>query len=79
MVRCLDELFRPHEDLLPLFFQFYAGMLKKGFEIPHDYVSPYRPKELKTYTKSTSRYGATYTSNPVKSKPKQESSQPTKS
>ncbi len=26
-----DELFRPHEDLLPLFFHFEAGLMRKNF------------------------------------------------
>lgn len=50
-VYCWQELFRPHEDLLPLFFQFYAGMLRNGFDIPHDYKSPFRPAQLKQYKK----------------------------
>ena len=46
-VFCWEELFRPHEDLLPLFFQFYAGLLRNNFEIPHDYRSVFRPAMLK--------------------------------
>lgn len=46
-IYCWEELFRPHEDLLPLFFTFYAGLLRNNFEIPHGYVSPYRPAKLK--------------------------------
>ena len=48
---CWEELFRPHEDLLSLFFQFYAGVLRNNYEIPHDYVSPFRPAKLKEYKK----------------------------
>lgn len=48
-MRCWEELFRPHQDLLPMFFQFYDGLQKKGYENKSDYVSPYRPKELKKY------------------------------
>ena len=50
-IYCWEELFRPHEDLVPLFFQFYAGVLRQEFAIPHDYVSPYRPAQLKQYKK----------------------------
>lgn len=50
-VYCWEELFRPHEDLLPMFFQFYAGLLRNNFEIPHDYKSPFRPAQLKQYKK----------------------------
>jgi hypothetical protein len=50
-VYCWEELFRPHEDLLPLFFQFYAGILRNGFDIPHDYKSVFRPEQLKVYKK----------------------------
>jgi hypothetical protein len=32
-----------------LFFQFYDGLLKKGYDTKKDYTSPYRPKELKKY------------------------------
>lgn len=32
-----------------MFFQFYDGLQKKGFDQKKDYVSPYRPKELKKY------------------------------
>jgi hypothetical protein len=46
-IKCWEELFRPHEDLLPMFFQFYAGVLRKGFPIQKDYVSPHRPKDFK--------------------------------
>ena len=48
---CCEELFRPHEDLLPLFFHFYAGLLRNGFDIPHGYKSPFRPTQLKQYKK----------------------------
>ena len=51
-VRCWEELFRPHEDLLPMFFQFYAGLLRKDFPIQANYVSPYRPKDFKIYKKA---------------------------
>jgi hypothetical protein len=51
-IRCWEELFRPHEDLLPMFFQFYAGLLRKDFPIQTNYVSPYRPKDFKIYKKS---------------------------
>jgi hypothetical protein len=51
-IRCWEELFRPHEDLLPMFFQFYAGLLRKEFPIQNSYVSPYRPKDFKIYKKS---------------------------
>ena len=50
-IYCWEELFRPHEDLLPLFFQFYAGLLRQNFDIPHGYTSPFRPAELKKYLK----------------------------
>lgn len=50
-VYCWEELFRPHEDLLPMFFQFYAGLLRNNFEVPHDYKSPFRPAQLKQYKK----------------------------
>lgn len=43
------ELFKPHQDLLPTFFQFYEGLIKKGYDKKADYVSPYRPAELKKY------------------------------
>lgn len=51
-IRCWEELFRPHEDLLPMFFQFYAGLLRKEFPIQNGYVSPYRPKDFKIYKKT---------------------------
>jgi|JI9StandDraft_1071089.scaffolds.fasta_scaffold1015014_1 hypothetical protein len=46
-VKCWEELFRPYEDLLPMYFQFYAGLLRKDFPIQKDYVSPHRPKDFK--------------------------------
>lgn len=46
-VKCWEELFRPHEDLLPMFFQFYAGLLRKEFPMQKDYVSPHRPHDFK--------------------------------
>lgn len=45
--KCWEELFRPHEDLLPMYFQFYAGLLRKEFPIQKDYVSPHKPKDFK--------------------------------
>ncbi len=51
-IRCWEELFRPHEDLLPMFFQFYAGLLRKDFPIQANYVSVYRPKDFKIYKKT---------------------------
>lgn len=50
-VRCWEELFRPHEDLLPMFFQFYAGLLRKEFPIQMNYVSKHRPNNFKIYQK----------------------------
>lgn len=50
-IYCCEELFRPHEDLLPMFFQFYAGLLRNGYDVPHDYKSVYRPAQLKQYKK----------------------------
>ena len=50
-VRCWEELFRPHEDLLPMFFQFYAGLLRKEFPIQMNYVSQHRPNNFKIYQK----------------------------
>ena len=32
-----------------MFFQFYDGLLKKGYDQKLDYVSAYRPKQLKKY------------------------------
>lgn len=46
-VKCWEQLFRPHEDLLPMYFQFYAGLLRKEFPIQKEYVSPHRPKDFK--------------------------------
>ena len=46
-IKVWDELFRPYDDLLPMFFQFYAQILKKEFPIPKDYVSIHRPKDFK--------------------------------
>ena len=48
-VRCEFELFKPHQDLLPHFFKFYESMSKKGYDQKPNYVSPYRPMELKKY------------------------------
>ena len=48
-VKAEYEVFKPHQDLLPTFFQFYEGFLKKGYDQKGSYVSPYRPKELKKY------------------------------
>ena len=28
-IKVWEEMFRPHDDLLPMFFQFYAQILKK--------------------------------------------------
>jgi hypothetical protein len=50
-VYCWEELFRPHEDLLPLFFQFYAGVLRNGYDIPADYRSRFRPATFREYKK----------------------------
>ena len=46
-IKVWEELFRPHDDLLPMFFQFYAQILKKEFPSQKDYVSPHRPKDFK--------------------------------
>lgn len=54
-IKCWDELFRPHEDLLPMFFQFYAGLLRKEFPIQNNYVSPHRPKDFKIYKKAENK------------------------
>jgi hypothetical protein len=51
-VKCWEELFRPHEDLLPMYFQFYAGLLRKEFPIQNDYTSPHKPKNFKFYKPS---------------------------
>jgi len=48
-VKCWEELFRPHEDLIPLFFQFYAGLLRKEFKIQNNYSSPHKPSDFKVY------------------------------
>jgi len=32
-----------------MFFQFYAGLLRNGYDIPHDYKSVFRPAQLKQY------------------------------
>lgn len=50
-IKCWEELFRPHEDLLPMYFQFYAGILRKEFPIEKNYLSPYKPKDFKIYKK----------------------------
>lgn len=50
-IRVWEELFRPHEDLLPMFFQFYAGVLRKEFPVDHEYVSKHKPKNYKVIKK----------------------------
>ena len=45
-IKVWEELFRAHDDLLPMFFQFYAQILKKEFPIQKDYVSAHRPKDF---------------------------------
>lgn len=35
-----------------MFFQFYAGLLRNGYDIPHDYKSVFRPAQLKQYKKA---------------------------
>lgn len=45
-VKVWDQIFRPYEDLLPMYFQFYAGLLRKQFPINHTYNSPYKPKDF---------------------------------
>jgi hypothetical protein len=56
-VKVWEELFRPHEDLLPMYFQFYAGLLRKEFPIQNNYVSPHRPKDFKIYKASEQKKG----------------------
>ena len=34
-----------------MFFQFYAGLLRNGYDVPHDYKSVFRPAQLKQYKK----------------------------
>lgn len=54
-----------------MFFQFYAGLLRNGFDIPHDYRSIFRPAQLKQYKKPE----VVGTSSKQSSKPSQSQSQ----
>ena len=70
-VKCWEELFKPHQDLLPMFFQFYDGLVKKGYDTKKDYVSPYRQKKKKKYpTKAEQQKKVTSTASTYHSEPK---------
>lgn len=71
-MRCWEELFKPHQDLLPMFFQFYDGLVKKGFDTKKEYVSPYRPKELKKYPSKAEQQKKTSSSTAARTDSKQE-------
>jgi hypothetical protein len=71
-VKVWEELFRPHEDLLPMYFQFYAGLLRKEFPIQNNYVSPHRPKDFKIYKKAEPKKQEENRDRPTKEKPKVE-------
>ena len=58
-----------------MFFQFYDGLVKKGYDTKKDYVSPYRPRELKKYpTKAEQQKKAPSTTSTYKPEPRTEKS-----